>query len=380
MLVALAKLGSPAMVGQFVLGLALASPVMLFANLQLRQLLATDARREFRAGDYLGLRATTTALALTCITLMALAGGYGAATAGVIMALGVAKGVEALSDILYGFQQQCERMDRVAISMMLKGVLSLLVLAACVRISGSVLAGCLGLIVSWAAVLWLYDVPRAAELVGFLRPRWDRNRWGRLVWLGLPLGLVMLLIALNINLPRYFVAHHLGERELGIFAALAYVAVAGSAIVGALGQAISPRLAAYAAAANPVAFRRLLLASLALAAALGIVGLVAARLGGRWILTRLYAPSYAEHAVIFVWLMGAASLEYVAAILGHAATASRRIRSQPFYLAFVSVVTLAACAWFVPRLGLLGAAWSVLAGSAAATLANGLLLLGRKSD
>src|SRR5467141_2714208 len=52
-LIVLAKLGSPESVGQFALGLALTAPIMLFANLQLSALQATDARREFRFGHYL---------------------------------------------------------------------------------------------------------------------------------------------------------------------------------------------------------------------------------------------------------------------------------------------------------------------------------------
>ena len=53
MLVVIAKLGSAEMVGQFALALALTAPVMMFAQLQLRTLLATDARNEFQFLHYL---------------------------------------------------------------------------------------------------------------------------------------------------------------------------------------------------------------------------------------------------------------------------------------------------------------------------------------
>ena len=68
MLMVLAKLGSPEMVGQFALGLAVTAPVIMFANLQLRGVQATDARREYRFGHYLALRLFTTALAILVIT------------------------------------------------------------------------------------------------------------------------------------------------------------------------------------------------------------------------------------------------------------------------------------------------------------------------
>ena len=47
MLIVLAKLGSPEMVGQFALGLAVTAPVIIFANLALRQIQSTDVRNEF---------------------------------------------------------------------------------------------------------------------------------------------------------------------------------------------------------------------------------------------------------------------------------------------------------------------------------------------
>src|SRR3954469_7592651 len=63
MLMVLAKLGSPERVGQFALGLAVTAPILMFSNLQLRAIQATDARREYRFGHYLALRLATTALA-----------------------------------------------------------------------------------------------------------------------------------------------------------------------------------------------------------------------------------------------------------------------------------------------------------------------------
>src|SRR5437868_13818516 len=63
-LVVLAKLGSPAIVGKYALAMAVCSPVILFSNLQLREIQATDARRDHAFGDYLALRILCTILAL----------------------------------------------------------------------------------------------------------------------------------------------------------------------------------------------------------------------------------------------------------------------------------------------------------------------------
>ena len=43
----LANLASPTTVGRYALGLAIVTPVLLFAKLQLRSVLATDVRRDY---------------------------------------------------------------------------------------------------------------------------------------------------------------------------------------------------------------------------------------------------------------------------------------------------------------------------------------------
>src|SRR5579864_9762127 len=67
MLVVLAKLCSPDMVGQFALALAITAPVFVFAGLNLRTVQVTDARRDFQFGDYLGLRLLSIAAALAVV-------------------------------------------------------------------------------------------------------------------------------------------------------------------------------------------------------------------------------------------------------------------------------------------------------------------------
>src|SRR5581483_9662297 len=111
--------------------------VFLFAGLQTRGLQATDARREFAFGDYLGLRLLTTALALLGIAVIgavALARGYAPGTAAVIFLLAIAKAADSVSDVCYGLLQQHERMDWIALSLVIRGVLSLAVLAVLVYV------------------------------------------------------------------------------------------------------------------------------------------------------------------------------------------------------------------------------------------------------
>lgn len=367
MLVVLAKLGSPEVVGQFALGLAITAPVIMLTNLQLRGIQATDARREYRFGEYLGLRLATTPLALLVIAGITLASGDGRQTALVILFVGLAKGFESISDVFYGLLQQHERMDRIAISMMVKGPLSLVALGVAILLTGNIVWGALALAAVWAFRLATYDIPcgaavlRAAREGGApasIRPRWDRRRMVRLAWLALPLGSVMMLGSLMVNIPRYFIERFEGTHALGIFAAMAYIVVAGTTVVDALGQAVSPRLAQQYAAGEGGAFRALIAKVLGISALLAAAGLLLGLVVGRQVLTLLYRPEYAAHLDVFIWIIAAAGIGYLAAVCGYAMTAARQFAIQvPIYAISIAVVAVA-CALLVPGHGLLGAAWA----------------------
>ncbi|TAD84595.1 MAG: lipopolysaccharide biosynthesis protein, partial [Oscillatoriales cyanobacterium] len=158
MLVVLAKLGSPEMVGQFTLGLAVTAPVIMFTNLQLRSIQVTDAKGEYVFADYLGLRLIGTGLALLIIAGITLKAGYSWETSLVILAIGLAKAFESISDIFYGLIQQHERMDKIAIALMIKGPLSLLLLVIGVSVTGSVVGGAIGLAIAWGLILCFWDI------------------------------------------------------------------------------------------------------------------------------------------------------------------------------------------------------------------------------
>src|ERR1700682_441370 len=105
-LVALAKFGTPAMVGELALGLAISAPIFLFATLRLRTIQGTDAGGEYITGDYLSLRAVTTLFALLVLLGIVLFGPYNRETQLVILGVGVSKAYECGSDVLCGLFQQ----------------------------------------------------------------------------------------------------------------------------------------------------------------------------------------------------------------------------------------------------------------------------------
>ncbi len=397
MLSVIAKMGSPAMVGQFSLGLAVAQPVMVFSQLSLNQVQATDARCEYRFGDYLGLRMITNLLAMAGLVGLALAGGYSREAGAVVVLAGVGLAFDGIGDTVFGLLRRHERMDRVAISMAAEGVLSLLMLTAGLSFLHSIVWAAAGSALASALVALAYDVPNAVILLRqsenggdnllsrfrsrfrsseFRLPRahYDPPVLGRLVRVALPLGVIMVLLSVNGNIARYFVAHSLGLRALGIFSALVSFVTVGRLVTTALGLSASPRLARYYAAGDRAAFiglqRRLLL----IGVGAGTAAPVLAAMLGRQILTLFYTPEYARHLDVFVLYLAAGGLSYVDGSIGWAITAARCFKAQAVSLAFLTVLITGASAWLVPAYGLRGAAYAALLVSAAQLVGNSLIL------
>ncbi len=139
--------------------------------------------------------------------------------------------------------------------------------------------------------------------------------------------------------------------DLGIFAALAYLLVAGDTVVSALGRGDGTAPGARLCRRQ---HSRLLWARAeltAFVAVLGVAGLGITLIAGRTILTLLYRPEYAEHLFVFVWLVAGAGLGYAASVLGYAITAARYFRIQvPLFMLVLGAAWLT-CKWLIPTSG-----------------------------
>jgi len=361
---ALAKLGDPAMVGQFVLGLAVTAPIIMMTNLQLRLVQATDATGQFLFGEYLGLRLVTTGLALLAIAAAIALGGYSLETSLVIGVFGLFRAVEAMSDVGYGALQQHERMDRIGRSLVIKGVVSLVVVSLSTYLTGEVLGGVVGLVIVGVGMLFFYDLPNVIWVLGrgadALRPQWSFATMARLAGLAIPLGLAAAVASLCNNIPRFFVEHYLGERQLGVFAAVTYVTLAGAPFTRAFAQSAIPRLARNFASHNYAAFLRVFWKVMLVCGVIGAGSVAVVAAAGGPILTLLYTSEYASHVNVFLVVMVAFALHLVGTFMASPLRAMRRFRIE-LAVSTAGAATLALLCWLlVEDFGMMGAAWAML--------------------
>jgi O-antigen/teichoic acid export membrane protein len=374
-LVALAKMGTIEMVGSFALALAIVLPVLMFSSLSLRALQVTDCDHSHRFMEYLTLRLLTLGVSLAFIVVFGMVAGYTTAVIVSTTLIGAAKAVEYVSDILYGSLQRKENMSGIAISMILRAILSVGALTFGVYRTHSLAWGAACMLVFSVVVLIGYDIPKILTVEGvfpdtllresrgyfkkLFRKGGARRLW-KLAMTGLPMGFVLMLISLNLNIPRYFIQQHLGTHELAIFSAIATLLTAGSVATNAIGQAAAPRLAKCFVNRDRRGFGTLLAALVVTSLGFGSLGFVAALLFGKQAMALIYRPEYSTHPDVLVWLMGASGFFYLGSTLGYAVTAVRCFTPQLPLFAGAALTTAIGCIALVPSQGLRGAAIAIL--------------------
>ncbi|MVO98681.1 lipopolysaccharide biosynthesis protein [Paenibacillus lutrae] len=363
-LMALAKLGDARMVGQFALALAITAPVFMFLNLQLRAVLATDANKNMPFSHYIGLRICTTLLALTVLGGFIIISGYDTQTQIIILLIAFSKAAESMSDIIYGLLQNNEKMDFISISLIVRGIASLLVTSGMLYVTGDLTISLLTYMGSWLLILIVYDIPKS-RIFSVLTPTLSLKSLLPLLRISLPMGFVMLLISLNTNIPRYFISGYEGTEQLGYFSALAYVMVAGTTVISALGQSASPRLAKYYSSGKLNSFYTLLMKIGMLFIILALSAISIVMFLGQPILSILYGPSYSDYSYIFTLITIGAGIGYLGSLVGYGLTSARIFGTQVYLFIFINISLLLACYLLIPSLGLEGAAYSLIVGNIA---------------
>jgi O-antigen/teichoic acid export membrane protein len=369
MLVLLARLGSRETLGLYALGLAVTTPVFLLLSLQLRGAQATEPMSSpYRFGHYFTLRTVLSLAALALCLGYALS--RGGQLAPVIAALALAKLLDSLSDVCYGQWQAQGHLAQISRSLMLRGVLSVALLGLAFTLTHQASWAAAGTALGYLIAFVGYDLPltrRQTAGQSWWIPTWGAlTELARLTW---PLGVAVGLIALNASLPRYFLGQQRGVAAVGLFSALSYVTVAGSMVVTALGQAATAPLARLVETGQTAAFRGLLGRLLLGGVGLGAAGVLLSAELGAPLLGLLYGPSYAAEAPLFVLLMAAAGLSYVASFAGFGMTALREFAVQVPLFLVTTLSLLLGCWLWIPVAGLSGAAWAL-------ALSSGVQLLG----
>jgi O-antigen/teichoic acid export membrane protein len=354
--VLLARLGSVEALGQYTLGLAIATPAILLTNLHLRPAYVVDHGGRF--GDYLGLRKRTIPLALLLTGVVAVLGGHDGRTLAMVLAVGGLRAWESLSDILLAPAQRAQELRPVGRSRALRGLLTAAGLGVGLAATGDALVG-MAVALLLLGALSLGPDARAARRFAAVEPPASRGAKRRLALRTLPIGLAAALLAASAQTPAYVLerTHDVAALgELGVVMSVAYVA---QLLNVALGNAAIPRLAARWRDGYGLSrlLGRLLLG---VAACDGLLVLGVVVLGPVY-LRVVFGEPYAALAPDLVLAAAGAAVAGLGNMLSQALTAMGRFGQQLVINAVGLVGSVVIALWLVPGGGLRGAMWTLLA-------------------
>ena len=372
LLIAMARWGSPRMVGEWALALSVTAPVFIFAQFKLRFVQAAEVADEYPWQSYVALRARSMLLSLAAVVLIA-AVFYRDTVGTVIILIGVGKAFEGICDLIYGRQQRALLMRGITVALVRRAIL---VLAAgtiavwysrsAVWTSAAVMAAqALGLFLDWR----LAPFPMHAAWMWSLAPD---KRIAALARRTLPLGVATALGSLQVNVPRLVLDSAVSREAVGSFSLLAYPFLLGGLVITSLCNIALPRLTRRAASGEWRVFRRSVLLLCIAGAALWAAGVLTTALLGDAVLRLLYPPAYSAFTTELRWMSVAVGFSWCFVFIGTALDAVREYRPQPWIFGASTLVIASSCVLLVPRYGLLGAIWGMLAGYG---VEAGLLLL-----
>ncbi len=361
----IAKWGGVVPTGAYSYALALCAPIYMLANVQLRNVLAADVGHKHSLRQYVNLRLLTTgffAVACLGLSLMAPDNGW------VIVAIIATRCADAAVDLAYGLLQRTESMAPIGLSMLLNAAASLSGLIVGLNLfnslSTALFGGCLSSAIT-GVVVWKLARKNVAHTHGRMKPTADQAvPTSQLLFKVAPLGAVMALVSLNANIPRYFLQESSGVAGVAVYSAAVYLTVGASMIPTAVGHAMTPRMAKAWMTKSVDEVRKYIARAVMVSVVVGGTIVLASVTVGQGAMKILYSDEFRIDTGSLMLVSLAGLVSYVSGVFGFALTAAHIFVPQVGALVLVVLVSLACSAALVPRYGLEGACFTMLAAAA----------------
>lgn len=304
-LIILVRKLTPSDVGEFSYWVSIFSPIILFLNLKLRSVMATDAVNEYSLSEYYSLRSIAMFIFYVTLSLYVLNNLKLYDSMILICAIGLSRIIESLSDIYHGALQKQEKHKLIAISKIFKGFMQVgCVLIFATYFNGLAMVGVV-LMISSAISYFIIDkllLRSSAELVS-VRNNFSPQRMFRLFKLALPLGFATMSGSLLENMPKYFINSFFGNSQLGYFSMVSTIVLISSTVIAAVAQVFSPRMAVLFHSGDVSNFIKLTNLISYFVILFGILVLILTIQFGEIFLSAVYGHDYANQNYVLICLM-----------------------------------------------------------------------------
>lgn len=359
-------------VGAYTYALALVTPVFMLTNLQLRPIVVAEfnLNPNFNYKSYFALRFYSIFLAILLSFLLSFLSSSNVWK--VVLLLGCIKALEGISDIIYAYYNAQGKTKLISLSLTVKSLALILIFGSLLYFYKILNIGLMGIILIYVLTLLLIDFRN----IGLNKKYFYLNvvDFKNIIILALPLGISVMLVALQSNIPRFFLEKFFNLEYVGVFSVFYYFIIVGGIVINSICQFISPRFSILFKENKMHELSKLTMQAWSVAAFLGISGLIVSITLGDFFVNILYGRHYLVWIDILNIVMFAGLFTYLSVVNGYLMTSLGLIKIQlPLFL-FLTIFTLVLCWILIPAYGLLGAAWATVASSAAQFILSTLIL------
>lgn len=354
-LVCISHFSNSKTVGEYAYALAVVVPIFMLTNLQLRPLVVANynLKNNFSYENYFSLRFYSIFFAIIlCIIFSFFTSSNIFLT---ILLVGIIKALEALSDIIYAYYNAQSKTKLISFSLLLKSLFLIIVFSSILYFTKSLALSLISIILVYFTVLVLVDLKN----IGFNKSFFslDFKEAKEIIILALPLGVSVMLVALQSNIPRFFLEKNYNLELVGVFSVFYYFVIVGGIVVNSVCQFLSPKFSIYYKENERKKLLNIAGQAWIIAFFLGISGLLISVFFGDFFVKVIYGEDYLPYINVLNIVMVAGLFTYLSVVNGYLMTSVRLIKIQlPLFILLTLLTFILSWVLILPK-GLVGAAW-----------------------
>ncbi len=358
MLIIFSHFSSPLQLGYYSYALAITAPILMLSNLQLRPLLVADLNIEskFNFSQYFSLRLITTTIAIFICLFFIDWTNYHSMT--IILLVILLKASEAISDIIYAFYNAKKKTKFISKSLTVKSILIVTLSFTILYLTNSIVYSLAATLVAYLLVLFFIDIKQNKIYISSLN--FSDKEFKKLIVMGLPLGIAVMLVSLQTNIPRYFLEHYMSVELVGVYTIFYYFLVIGGIVINSVCQYLSPYFSEFYRDSNVYELKRMISHAMLIALALGVIGLVTALPFHGFIIKIIYGNDYVKYSYLLPYMMFAGIFTYLSVVNGYLLTSLKLLNIQLPIFAILVLLIILYSYFLIPLYGLLGAAYTTI--------------------
>lgn len=359
-------------VGEYTYALALVTPIFMLTNLQLRPIVVSEYQinPNFNYAYYFSLRFYSIFFAIFMACLLAIILNYNIFD--IVFLVSLIKALEAISDIIYAFYNAKGETNLISFSLIVKAIMLIMFSYVILYFFNILYIALIGIILVYIIVLTLVDLKNIENSNFFLN--FDINKMKSIIFSAIPLGISVMLVALQNSIPRLFLEKYFDLEQVGVFSVFYYFVIIGGIVISSVCQFFSPKFSIFFKNDKWNDLFKLVFQLWGVAVFLGIGGLLLSISFGSFLIKFIYGEKYLIWIDILNIIMISGLFTYLSVVNGYLMTSLGLIRVQLPLFFFLSILTVIISCFFIPSYGLMGASWVVVISMVAQFLLSTLIL------